>query len=209
MEIGGFTTTRFRAGATVDYFPLFPNFFWVMKIEAFRVGTADTFADGGVSAYKVPNSTKAVMDSGTSFIYAPKSVYSKFVNLVMRDKSILQTQGYTLGPCDVSLYESIFFYVDGRYIEVTPAAYVLDVYSGISNKCYLAIAQNSKEYWLMGDAFLREYVSIWDKEAEQLGLVPHDNTTASIHANALLPMYQITVDNSTDNYVDTFTFDYP
>lgn len=78
------------------------------------------------------------MDTGTSFMYVPKSAFSKFVAGVTKGLDSFQSSGYVLGPCDRTLYKSIFFYIDGYYIEITPATYVLSI--SYQNYCFLALA---------------------------------------------------------------------
>jgi hypothetical protein len=99
-EIGGYTTTKFKAGQSIKWFTITDHFFWRLKIEGFRFGTSDTFADGSFSNWASPNTTVAIMDTGTSFMYIPTTVYSKFVLGLMKNLDYIESSGYLLGPCD-------------------------------------------------------------------------------------------------------------
>lgn len=89
---------------------------------------------------------------------------------------------YLVGECDLTYYKSIFLYntPTGTYLEITPDNYVLTTDIGIPGYCLLAISQNTDDYWLLGDSFIRNFYSIWDEENDQLGLVPHITSTATI-----------------------------
>jgi hypothetical protein len=49
------------------------------------VGDVEYFPDGTYASYATPNMTEAVMDTGTSFIYIPKSAWSKFYNAIIKE----------------------------------------------------------------------------------------------------------------------------
>ena len=60
----------------------------------------------------------------------------------------------------------------------------------------------------MGDAFLRNYISIWDEDNKRLGLVPHVQSTATITDGTLSTNVIIADDSGTDSeeYVSNFHF---
>lgn len=61
----------------------------------------------------------------------------------------------------------------------------------------------------MGDAFLRNYVSIWDEDNKQIGLVPHSSSAATISAGTLSDNVIIVEDtSSSDEFISTFQIDY-
>ena len=65
---------------------------------------------------------------------------------------------------------SFYLYIDGRFIEVPPAAYLFEVGS---NTCIIGIVNSGDDYWLLGDAFLKSYLSIWDDDNGKISLAPH------------------------------------
>jgi hypothetical protein len=74
----------------------------------------------------------------------------------------------------------------------------------------VGISQNNYDYWLMGDTFLRNYVSIWDDTNKRLGFVPHSATTATIHNGTLSKNIIPTIPSGLtgDPFIDSFSFDY-
>lgn len=207
-EIGGYTTTIFKQGSSIEWFPIEDHFFWMLNIEGFRIGTSDTFADGSTAAWASPNTTRGIMDTGTSFMYIPPTAYTKFVASLMKGLDYLDTDGYLLGPCDPSVYKSIFFFVDGRYIEITPQSFVLNI--KYENYCFLALTQNGDDYWLMGDSFLRNYISMWDEDNKRMGFVPHTTSAATIAPGTLATEVILADPNrqAAADFINNYSFNY-
>jgi hypothetical protein len=184
VQIGGYDTSKIKAGASVFWIPIPYNFFWIITITGFRVGFSDTFNDGTPSAYTFAGKglERGIVDTGTSLFYIPAGVVSNFVKMVF--KGITYDTSYYplyLGPCDRSLYSSIFLYNDqGQvYLEITPENYVLSFDVGIAGKCVMGFAASSSDYWLLGDSFLRNFYTIWDEDNDRLGFAPKDTAVTS------------------------------
>lgn len=88
---------------------------------------------------------------------------------------------------------------------MTPDTYVLDIKYG--DQCFLTLAKNSGDYWLMGDGFLRNYISIWDETNNQLGFVPHSFSNATITAGTLSSNV-VEVDPNASSNSDSFIANY-
>jgi len=78
-------------------------------------------------------------------------------------------------------------YADGKYFEITPANYVLQVDIGVPGKCLVGFTKFGSNKWLLGDVFLRNYYSIWDEETDKIGFVPHITSTANIRLSDAAP----------------------
>ena len=141
VEIGGYTTTKMANPNNVYYMPLAQGaFFWEIKVEAFRVGSIGYFTTKNITAdYQTPNDTRAIVDTGTTALLVPYSVYQKLVDLIVLNIKVETNSGYLLGPCDVTVYPSLFLYVNGMYIEITPSTYVSQYSTGIPNMCIIWI----------------------------------------------------------------------
>lgn len=184
VQIGGYDTTKIKAGESVFWIPIPYNFFWIISITGFRVGLSNTFNDGTPSAYNFAGKgmSKGIVDTGTSLFYIPAGVVSAFVKTVFNGITY-DTSYYPLyvGPCDRNLYSSIFLYNDemDAYLEITPENYVLSFDIGLPGKCVMGFAASSSDYWLLGDSFLRNFYTIWDEDNDRLGFAPKDTAVTS------------------------------
>jgi hypothetical protein len=126
FEIGGYTTAKFRPNSEIVWYSIPDHYFWILKFEGIRFGPNDKYADGTNSSFATPNMTIALIDTGTSFILVPRSAWRTFVENLSKGVDGVQTYGnYIAGPCDTTKWSSIFFYVGGTYMEVTPESYVI------------------------------------------------------------------------------------
>ena len=61
------------------------------------------------------------------------------------------------GTCDISKYETIYFYADGTYIGMTPKMYILDIGMSATDECLIGIAEfTGYNSFLLGDVFIKE-----------------------------------------------------
>jgi Eukaryotic aspartyl protease len=73
MQIGGYDTSYLGSGYTDHiWVPLTDYYmFWVTEVNAYRIGTSDTAADGTVMGYTMSSPQYAIMDTGTSLMLIP------------------------------------------------------------------------------------------------------------------------------------------
>jgi hypothetical protein len=139
MTIGGYNVDKIKSGASINYFPLEDSFYWQLKIDGFRVGKENTFSDNSPSAYLINSMNTAIVDTGMTFIYVPKGMFVQFIETAFRnvDYEIIGNS-IVLVPCDVTILPSVFIYVNGLYIEITPDSYVTPYIIEAGNKCDIA-----------------------------------------------------------------------
>jgi hypothetical protein len=94
----------------------------------------------------------------------------------------IMPNGLMLGPCDTSLYPSLYLYIEGSYLEVRPETLVLTEMPLGRNKqqCVLTIMESPYDFWILGDTFLRNYFTIFDEDSDRIGFVPHINSKTTI-----------------------------
>lgn len=186
VELGGYTTTIIRSGETLQQFPLEDSFYWLGKVEGFRVGTTETLADSTVMGYYTAK-TDVIYDTGTTLMYGPDSIVSTVVALLVKGVTSTTDSGYTIVKCSIaSSMKSLFLYIDGRYLEVTPASYLLNVgtFSDGSTACAIGIVASGDSKWLVGDVFLKNFFSVWDDTNSKISFAPHRYTTSTIVTGA-------------------------
>lgn len=71
---------------------------------------------------------------------------------------------------DCSLQSSlpnIWLLFNGHWFEATPQDYILDTY-----ECFVCLSRG-EDYWLLGNAFLKDYYSLHNVETLQFGMTPN------------------------------------
>lgn len=78
-EFGGYTTKYMRNPAESPvYVSAQDSPYWLMKIQGFSVGKNATVPAGYAQGYLCPNSSKGIVDTGTSQLYVPSPVWDYF-----------------------------------------------------------------------------------------------------------------------------------
>lgn len=79
---------------------------------------------------------------------------------------------------------SVFLHINSMYFEITPAAFLLNVgtASDGSQVCIIGLTASSDNTWILGDVFLKNYLSVFDDTNNQISFAPHKYTTATITA---------------------------
>ena len=84
------------------------TFFWKINVRAFRIGQGNVNIDGSPSEWSFETPQIAVLDTGTSRILVPYSVFPTIIDGILKDKSFLLSNNVYLGPCDYTKYPSVF-----------------------------------------------------------------------------------------------------
>ncbi|KAL7067338.1 eukaryotic aspartyl protease family protein [Cryptosporidium serpentis] len=148
LLLGGYDCSFIQNSEAINWFPL-------IKSDSWEINLKNVFFSG-VSLNK--NSLmdfRAIVDSGTSEILAPKEQMEYLKNLsrvlVVNKRHILRKK-------------ATFVFLDEKnkevYFNIDLDALSFTGYSGKSN------------IWILGNSFIREYYSIYDYENQRVGLVP-------------------------------------
>lgn len=137
-------------------------------------------------------------------MYGPSSVISTMLSRLTSGIYSEQDSGYTLVYCSAaSSMKSIFLYINGMYLEVTPASFLLNVgtASDGSQVCVIGIGANSDNTWLLGDVFLKNYLTVWDDANSKISFAPHKYTTATIATGTKPTTYLSYATSSSNPYL--------
>ncbi|NXS62536.1 PEPA protein, partial [Brachypteracias leptosomus] len=138
---------------------------WVsLSAETYWQITMDSFSVGQ-NTVGCSNSCQAILDTGTSLLVVPNNVLSKIQKALGANSNgqISCLRAFTL--------PNIVFHINGTSFPVPPSSYV--IWRGLS--CSLAfegmdIPTEEGELWILGDVFLRNYYSIYDRGNDRVGL---------------------------------------
>ncbi|TNV79572.1 hypothetical protein FGO68_gene16302 [Halteria grandinella] len=178
FQLGGYDSTYIKNSASLSYIPLSDStMFWDVNVQAFRVGLDDFNAKGQPMGWAMQDVSTACLDTGTSLMYLPKRVFPKVIKALLKGLKHLRSSGYYYGPCDTSLYQSIYIMMGDTWFEIPPSVFV-EASPGYQY-CFIEIGASEDDTWLLGDTFLMNYYSVWDNDNNQVGLAPHITSTAS------------------------------
>lgn len=131
---------------------------------------------------------KVLLDSGSSLVYVPKMAYSQIMREITDGRNCSAFEGSDQRKCDCkssspSSFPTIRLELGGdavRHVfELRPETYIW--YNWQETSCWIMIMPElaSIQTWILGDPFLLGYYSIYDYDANRVGLVGPAETTFS------------------------------
>jgi hypothetical protein len=178
LSIGGY-----RDNGSMSWIPLASRDYWTIKVDRMQMalniteGTqSDTESDKLVQL--VSNSTRAIVDSGTSLIAAPAIVVDKLSQLIGAYK-LPWVSSIRFVSCDKKKsLPDLQFVINGITFSVPPSDYLIQTSSKSTVPCVLGITPfdlpNSPEpIIILGDVFMRRYYTVFDYDNSRIGLAPY------------------------------------
>ena len=89
--------------------------------------------------------------------------------------SLLKEYNLYMVTCDYAKFQPVSFYMEGRWVEVHPSTYILNVQVA-PPICVLGFQAHADETFILGAVFLRNYYTVFDMEYGLVGLGPHTNS---------------------------------
>ncbi|XP_006899951.1 PREDICTED: pepsin F-like [Elephantulus edwardii] len=114
---------------------------------------------------------QAILDTGTSLLVGPYMDIYNIHSLIKAQKSL--NGGYVVDCEAVHTLPDIVFAINGINYTVPASAYTLQVRG--RNLCYSEFLPQPfilDQAWILGDVFLRQYFSVYDRENNRIGLAP-------------------------------------
>jgi hypothetical protein len=127
------------------------------------------------------------LDTFSPYITLPSSLASELYSKIFHETSEVHSENdMLLGPCDVSKYKSINFFVNDRYyIKLMPESFVVDI--GVRGKCFIPFKFNNKDEFILGEPFFRNFYSVFDDSKGILGIAPSVNFVHSSIFEGMVP----------------------
>ncbi|KAG5196421.1 hypothetical protein JEQ12_011107 [Ovis aries] len=144
---------------------------WVpVSVEGYWQITVDSITMNGESI-ACSDGCQAIVDTGTSLLAGPTTAISNIQSYIGASED---SSGEEVISCSsIDSLPDIVFTINGVQYPVPPSAYILqsdDVCS--SGFEGMDIPTSSGDLWILGDVFIRQYFTVFDRANNQIGLAP-------------------------------------
>ncbi|KAJ0012688.1 hypothetical protein NQD34_017022 [Periophthalmus magnuspinnatus] len=164
LLIGG-TDKQFYTGE-INWIPVTAQSYWQIKIDRIAVQGRSLVCQKGC---------QAIIDTGTSLIGGPPSEILTLQELIGATPSSIGE--FVLDCTRLSSLPHVTFVMGGKEYTLTPQQYVRKEMLGDKALCFsgfqpVDIASAQGPLWILGDVFLTEYYSVFDREHDRVGFAP-------------------------------------
>lgn len=144
---------------------------WVpVSVEGYWQITVDSITMNGESI-ACSDGCQAIVDTGTSLLAGPTTAISNIQSYIGASED---SSGEVVISCSsIDSLPDIVFTINGVQYPVPPSAYILQS-NGICSSGFegMDISTSSGDLWILGDVFIRQYFTVFDRGNNQIGLAP-------------------------------------
>uniref|UniRef100_A0A2K5HKQ5 Peptidase A1 domain-containing protein n=1 Tax=Colobus angolensis palliatus TaxID=336983 RepID=A0A2K5HKQ5_COLAP len=144
---------------------------WVpVSVEGYWQISVDSITMNG-EAIACSEGCQAIVDTGTSLLTGPTSPIANIQSDIGASEN---SDGEMVVSCSaISSLPDIIFTINGIQYPVPPSAYILQSEgSCISGFQGMDVSTESGELWILGDVFIRQYFTVFDRANNRVGLAP-------------------------------------
>ncbi|XP_045672706.1 chymosin-like [Phyllostomus hastatus] len=141
---------------SLHWVPITVQEYWQFTVDSVTVDGVVVACDGGC---------QAILDTGTSLLVGPSSGILNIQKAIGATES--QFGMFDINCGSLSSMPMVVFEINGRKYPLLPSAYT----SQDEGICFSGFqADDSSEQWILGDVFIREYYSVFDRANNRVGL---------------------------------------
>jgi saccharopepsin len=156
LVLGGVEEDKFEG--PLKYAPVVRKGYWEVSLDSFFVGDEDLGIKG-----------TAAIDTGTSLIALPSAI-SDMIN-----QQIGATKGfrgiYTVDCATIPDIPPVIFEFGGHKFPLEASDYILQTSGGCISP-FMGLDLPGMKLWIVGDAFLRRYYTVYDMGKNRVGFAP-------------------------------------
>ncbi|KAJ8370247.1 hypothetical protein SKAU_G00102750 [Synaphobranchus kaupii] len=139
----------------INWIPLSSESYWQISMDSVTMNGNTVGCSQGC---------QAIVDTGTALIVAPISVLDTIQNIVGATGN--QYGDSPVQCSDIGSMPDLTFNINGYPFTLPASAYVTKAYYG----CRVGISATSSQLWILGDVFIRQYYTIFDRSNNYIGL---------------------------------------
>uniref|UniRef100_A0A8C9CFQ7 Peptidase A1 domain-containing protein n=1 Tax=Phocoena sinus TaxID=42100 RepID=A0A8C9CFQ7_PHOSS len=141
---------------SLHWIPVTLQKYWQFTVDSVTIGGVVVACDGGC---------QAILDTGTSMLVGPSS---DILNIQMAIGATQNRYGELDIDCgSLSSMPTVVFEINSRMYPLTPSAYT-NQDQGFCTSGFQG--ENNSQQWILGDVFIREYYSVFDRANNRVGL---------------------------------------
>lgn len=168
LLIGG--TDKSLYSGPIHWIPVTTKGYWQIQIDSVAVQGTSFFCQDGC---------QAIVDTGTSLIGGPPNEILNLQQLIGATPSNIGE--FLLDCARLSSLPHVTFVLGGKEFKLTAEQYVRKEMLGGKELCFsgfqaVDIVSAQGPLWILGDVFLTEYYSIFDREQDRVGFAKHSDT---------------------------------
>ncbi|KAM6972641.1 gastricsin-like [Aplochiton taeniatus] len=163
LSLGVVDTSKYQG--QLYWTPVTSETYWQIGVQSFLINGQET---GWCS-----QGCQSIVDTGTSMLTAPQGVLASLMQSIGAQQN--QYGNYMVDCSQINNLPTLTFVVSGNNFPLPPSAYIIQNNENGNLYCSVGIiptylpSQNGQPLWIMGDVFLREYYSVYDRSNNQVG----------------------------------------
>ncbi|XP_012633780.1 pepsin A [Microcebus murinus] len=146
----------------LNWVPVTSEGYWQITVDSITMNGEAIACSGGC---------QAIVDTGTSLLSGPPSPIANIQSYIGASED---SNGLMVVSCSaLESLPNIVFTINGVQYPLPPSAYILQE-DGVCTSGFqgMNLPTASGELWILGDVFIRQYFTVFDRASNQVGLAP-------------------------------------
>ncbi|NP_999038.2 pepsin A preproprotein [Sus scrofa] len=158
--LGGIDSSYYTG--SLNWVPVSVEGYWQITLDSITMDGETIACSGGC---------QAIVDTGTSLLTGPTSAIANIQSDIGASEN---SDGEMVISCSsIDSLPDIVFTINGVQYPLSPSAYILqDDDSCTSGFEGMDVPTSSGELWILGDVFIRQYYTVFDRANNKVGLAP-------------------------------------
>ncbi|XP_024430173.2 pepsin A [Desmodus rotundus] len=160
VMFGGIDSSYYTGN--LNWVPLSSETYWQITVDSITMNGEAIACSGGC---------QAIVDTGTSLLTGPTNAIANIQGYIGASQA---SNGQMVVSCSaINNLPNIVFTINGIQYPLSPSAYILQMQQDcISGFQAMELPTASGDLWILGDIFIRQYFTVFDRGNNQVGLAP-------------------------------------
>eukprot|EP00069_Balaena_mysticetus_P004436 bmy_17451T0 len=160
VQFGGIDSSYYTG--TLNWVPISVEGYWQITVDSITMGGEPIACSNGC---------QAIVDTGTSLLSGPTNAIANLQSYIGASEDSYGSMAISCSS--INSLPDIVFTINGVQYPVPPTAYILQSQGSCSSGFQgMNIPTTSGELWILGDVFIRQYYTVFDRANNQVGLAP-------------------------------------